>query len=199
MLGTGTDITGMDIVPKVPNFLVPVRTSYRTYRTSRYRYGLSYRHHRYRYEFRTERTELLCMVRKPIPVPVPMIPAVCPRIVYHIARPNSQLQNARGKIKMFVCVRATIKPLTGTKQKYILILIILTLYGVNPRLSLLKFEHRIDQQIPIQTKTTTDFNFQGSVRKFKIRIFESLFQATNCPVAKSKKERPTNPKTSNYS
>ena len=106
MLGTGTDITGMDIVPKVPNFLVPVRTSYRTYRTSRYRYGLSYRHHRYRYEFRTERTELLCMVRKPIPVPVPMIPAVCPRIVYHIARPNSQLQNARGKIKMFVCMCA---------------------------------------------------------------------------------------------
>ena len=50
--------TGMYIVPNVPNFSVPVWRSYRTYRTSRYRYGLLYRHHRYRYELRTERTEL---------------------------------------------------------------------------------------------------------------------------------------------
>ena len=43
MLGTGTDI-----VPNVPSFSVPVWTSYRRYRASRYRYG-----------YHTERTELL--------------------------------------------------------------------------------------------------------------------------------------------
>ena len=53
-LGTGTDCctgttgTGTNCVPNVPNFPVPVRTSYRTYRSPRY----GYEHH-------TEGTELL--------------------------------------------------------------------------------------------------------------------------------------------
>ena len=116
LLGTGTDYrtgttgTGTNCVPNVPKISVPVRASYRMYRTSRYRY----RH-------RTELTKLLGMVWKPIPVPVPVIPAipaVCVRSVSHIARPKCQFQNARrGKTKIFVCVRATLKPLNETKQK----------------------------------------------------------------------------------
>ena len=47
----------------------------------------------------------------------------------------------------------------------------LILYGVNPRLSPLKVEHTRDQQIQIQTETTTDFIFKGSVRKFNVLFF----------------------------
>ena len=54
-------------------------------------------------------------------------------------------------------------------------------------------------KLKFKQKRQTDFNFQCCVRKFKVRFVELQFQATNGSVAKSKQERPTNPKTENYS
>ena len=73
--------TGIDVVPKLPKYPVPVLMLYRNGRSVRYQYESLYRYRRYRYPCRTELTEVsgtgIDVAPNLLKGPVPVIPPVC--------------------------------------------------------------------------------------------------------------------------